>query len=90
MLLGVGRQVQFSSTLVSWSFCISIQQVGATDKYPLVSAARFWNDRKLSSKADIGVDYGTVSIITQVINGGELGLVDRIDKVNKYYAALTA
>lgn len=60
-----------------------------SDKYPLISAAWFWNDRKLSSKADSGVDYGTVSIITQVINGGEIGLVDRIDKVNKYYAALT-
>ena len=60
------------------------------DKYPLLSAAWFWNQHNLSSKADHGVDYGTVSIITQVINGGELGLSDRVAAVGKYYAALTS
>lgn len=57
--------------------------------YPLVSAAWFWKQSGLNEIADKGTDVATETIITRHINGGTLGLQDRIQATNFYYSLLT-
>lgn len=59
-------------------------------KYPLLSAAWFWDSRKLNAVADKGATDADVTAITKVVNGGTHGLDDRVAKFKKFYAALTA
>lgn len=49
-------------------------------KYPLLSAAWFWNSRKLNELADKGNTDANVTNITRIVNGGVHGLSDRISK----------
>jgi len=58
-------------------------------KYPLLSAAWFWNNKALNSLADEGASDDAVTKITKKVNGGTLGLDDRISHFKKYYALLT-
>lgn len=58
-------------------------------KYPLLSAAWFWNSRNLNAIADTGGSDAVVTRVTRVVNGGTNGLSDRIKKFNTYYSALT-
>lgn len=57
-------------------------------KYPLLSAAWFWNTRALNELADQGASDDVVTKITKKVNGGTLGLDDRISHFKKYYALL--
>lgn len=57
-------------------------------KYPLLSAAWFWNERRLNDVADKGSDQNIVASVTKVINGGYHGLEDRQGRFGKYYALL--
>lgn len=54
-------------------------------KYPLESAAWFWNTHHLNDKADRGSDQQVVADITKVINGGYNGLADRQDHFDNIY-----
>lgn len=83
-LTGTGNQNAFLATVNETDLQV------ISDKYPLVSAAWFWNRHNLNSYANTGVGDGTVTSITKVINGDTIGLAGRIAAVNKYYAALTA
>lgn len=58
-------------------------------KYPLLSAAWFWNSRNLNILADKGATDADVTAITKKVNGGTHGLVDRIAKFKKFYSKLT-
>lgn len=58
-------------------------------KYPLLSAAWFWNTRSLNLLADQGSDDQVVTNITKKVNGGLNGLDDRIQHFKNYYALLT-
>jgi putative chitinase len=58
-------------------------------KYPLASAAFFFDSNKLWSICDKGADDATVTAVTKRVNGGTIGLVDRIKHFKEYYAALT-
>lgn len=58
-------------------------------KYPLLSAANFWNSHKLNSIADLGHDIDTITKITKIINGGTIGLDKRIIEFNKFYTLLS-
>lgn len=58
-------------------------------KYPLLSAAWFWNTRSLNPLADQGSDDQVVTNITKKVNGGLNGLDDRIQHFKNYYALLT-
>ena len=49
-------------------------------KYPLTSAAWYFEVRKLWSIAEQGIDEETIKKITKLINGGTHGLSDRISK----------
>ena len=57
-------------------------------KYPLMSAAWFFNKNGLWSICDKGADQGTVTAITKRVNGGTIGLPDRIKHFNEYYNLL--
>jgi putative chitinase len=57
-------------------------------KYPLMSAAWFFNKNGLWSICDKGADQGTVTAVTKRVNGGTIGLPDRIKHFNEYYNLL--
>ena len=57
-------------------------------KYPLASAAFFFDSNKLWSICDKGADDETVTLVTKRVNGGTIGLSDRIKHFKEYYNAL--
>jgi len=57
-------------------------------KYPLMSAAWFFNKNGLWAICDRGADQGTVTAVTKRVNGGTIGLPDRIKHFNEYYNLL--
>jgi putative chitinase len=57
-------------------------------KYPLASAAFFFDSNKLWSICDKGADTATVTAVTKRVNGGTIGLPDRIKHFNEYYKLL--
>ena len=57
-------------------------------KYPLMSAAFFFDSNNLWSICDRGSDDGTVTSVTKRVNGGTHGLSDRIKHFKLYYNLL--
>jgi putative chitinase len=57
-------------------------------KYPLMSAAFFFDKNGLWSICDKGADDLTVTSVTKRVNGGTLGLNDRIKHFKEYYNLL--
>jgi putative chitinase len=57
-------------------------------KYPLMSAAFFFNSNNLWSICDRGADDATVTAVTKRVNGGTIGLADRIKHFKEYYNLL--
>ena len=57
-------------------------------KYPLASAAFFFNSNNLWSICDLGSDEATVSKVTKRVNGGTIGLADRIKHFKEYWSYL--
>jgi putative chitinase len=57
-------------------------------KYPLLSAAWFWSSNSLNALADKGADDASVTAITKRVNGGTIGLPDRIKHFKEYYTLL--
>lgn len=53
--------------------------------YALSSAAWFWSNNGLNKLADLGPTTDTVTKITKRVNGGTIGLQDRIKHFNEYY-----
>lgn len=58
-------------------------------KYPLASAAFFFNNNGLWTICDKGADDATVTAVTKRVNGGTIGLADRIKHFKEYYALLS-
>lgn len=57
-------------------------------KYPLLSAAWFFS-KNCVHKADYGPTEATITAVTKCVNGGTIGLDERIEQFNKYYSLLT-
>ncbi len=57
-------------------------------KYPLASAAFFFNSNKLWAICDKGADNATVTAVTKRVNGGTIGLADRQKHFIEYYNLL--
>lgn len=57
-------------------------------KYPLMSAAWFFNVNGLWTICDRGADDAAVTAVTRRVNGGTIGLSDRIKHFKHYYTAL--
>ena len=57
-------------------------------KYALASAAWFWSKNGLNKLADNGASDTAVTAITKRVNGGTIGLADRIKHFKEYYHLL--
>ena len=68
--------------------CVANPDLVAT-KYPLASAAFFFDSNKLWSICDKGADDATVTAVTKRVNGGTIGLADRIKHFKEYYSLLS-
>lgn len=66
---------------------ISSPRLVAT-KYPLMSAAFFFDKNKLWTICDKGFDKATITLVTKRVNGGTNGLDERIKQFNKFYNVL--
>jgi putative chitinase len=67
--------------------CVSNPDLVAT-KYPLASAAWFFNKNGLHKIADGGSSEAVVTQITKRVNGGTIGLPDRIKHFKEFYNLL--
>ena len=67
--------------------CVSNPDLVST-KYPMMSAAYFFDKNKLWSICDKGSDDETVKLLTKRINGGYNGLEDRQKKFDKIWNVL--
>lgn len=57
-------------------------------KYPLLSAAWFFSKNGLNTIADQGATDEVVTKITKRVNGGTIGLPDRLKHFKEYYSLL--
>jgi putative chitinase len=57
-------------------------------QYPLMSAAWFFHKNGLHKLADGGATDAVVTSVTKRVNGGIIGLADRIKHFNEYYSLL--
>lgn len=67
--------------------CVANPDLVAT-KYPLASAGFFFDSNKLWAICDKGADDATVTAVTKRVNGGTIGLPDRIKHFKEYYNLL--
>jgi putative chitinase len=68
--------------------CVSNPDLVST-KYPLASAAYFFDANGLWSVCDKGSDDKSVELVTKRVNGGTNGLNERLENFKKYYNLLT-
>ena len=57
-------------------------------QYALASAAWFWSKNGLNKIADTGATDAAVTMITKRVNGGTIGLADRIKHFKEFYSLL--
>ena len=57
-------------------------------QYPLLSPAWFFNKNGLHKLADKGATPEVVTMVTKRVNGGTIGLADRLKHFNEYYDLL--
>ena len=69
--------------------CVAKPDLVAT-KYPLASAAWFFHKNGLHKIADEGASDLVVTKVTKRVNGGTIGLPDRIKHFKEYYSLLQA
>jgi putative chitinase len=84
-LTGRNNYVEFSKA-INEDMTMSPDTVAK--KYPMLSAAWFFSKTKLNEIADKGDSIDTVTMITKKINGGTIGIEDRIKKFREYYELL--
>ena len=84
-LTGKGNYTSFTKFI--GEDCVANPDLVAT-KYPLASAAFFFDSNKLWLICDKGADDATVTAVTKRVNGGTLGLSDRIKHFKEYYNLL--
>lgn len=68
--------------------CVASPDLVAT-KYPLASAAWFFSKNGLHKMADAGATDDVVTKITKRVNGGTIGLADRIKHFKEYNGLLS-
>jgi putative chitinase len=68
--------------------CVANPDLVAT-KYPLASAAFFFNSNNLWAICDKGADDATVTRVTKAVNGGTHGLAERLQNFKMFMKALS-
>ena len=58
-------------------------------QYPMMSAAFFFTNKGIWEVCDRGPGVDVITKVTEMVNGGQIGLDDRINNFNKYYALLS-
>jgi len=84
-LTGKANYMEFDKTVPE--DIINNPELVAT-KYPLASAAWFWSKNGLNLIADKGATDLVVTSVTKRVNGGTIGLEDRIKHFKEFYALL--
>jgi putative chitinase len=72
---------------INEDICSNTDKVAS--QYALLSAAWFFNKNGLHKMADGGASDDVVTKITKRVNGGTIGLPDRIKHFKEYYALLS-
>jgi putative chitinase len=72
---------------INEDICSAPEKVASS--YALLSAAWFFNKNKLHIMADGGASDAVVTSITKRVNGGTIGLPDRIKHFKEYYSLLS-
>lgn len=67
--------------------CVASPDLVAT-KYPLASAAFFFNSNKIWAICDRGANDATVTSVTKAVNGGTHGLAERLQNFKSFIRAL--
>ena len=67
--------------------CVANPELVAT-KYPMMSAAYFFNNNGLWAVCDKGDDDATVTAVTKRVNGGTNGLADRLKHFKEFWPLL--
>jgi putative chitinase len=67
--------------------CVTNPDLVST-KYPMASAAWFFDKNNLWKICDLGSTDGVVTKVTKKINGGDNGLLDRQEKFDKFWKIL--
>ena len=67
--------------------CVTNPELVAT-KFPMLSAAYFFDKNKLWSICDLGSSDEVVTKVTKRVNGGTNGLDDRLEKFHKIWSVL--
>jgi putative chitinase len=84
-LTGKDNYTQFDKTVPE---DILVNPDLVSTKYALASAAWFFNKNNLWTICDKGADEATITAVTKRVNGGTIGLPDRIKHFNEYYNLL--
>jgi putative chitinase len=85
-LTGKDNYTSFGKS-INEDICSSPEKVASN--YALLSAAWFFNKNGLHKMADGGASDAVVTSITKRVNGGTIGLPDRIKHFKEYYSLLT-
>ena len=72
---------------INEDICSNPELVGT--KHALTSAAWFWSKNGLNKLADGGSTDAVVTSITKRVNGGTIGLEDRLKHFKEYYSLLS-
>lgn len=67
--------------------CVANPDLVATD-YPLLSAGWFFDTRNINDISDKGSTDKVIEEVTRAVNGGKIGLEDRIKSFRKYHSLL--
>jgi len=86
-LTGKNNYSAFNDELPEGIDCLINPDLVSTT-YPLLSASWFFNTNGLHKIADEGATDAVVTKITKRINGGTIGLDDRLKKFKLYYSVL--
>jgi putative chitinase len=84
-LTGKNNYTSFSSFV--GEDCVANPDLVAT-KYPLASAAFYFNSNKIWAICDKGASNGVVTLVTKAVNGGTHGLPERLQNFKKFMQAL--
>lgn len=85
-LTGKSNYAEFSRAI--GEDCVAYPDLVAS-KYPLASAAWFFHKNGLHKIADEGASDAVVTKVTKRVNGGTIGLQDRINHFKEYYKLLS-